>query len=212
MNNDKRPKPTKKNSQQDLIEFVTNPDNIKKAAEDSMQKRQDLIDRVAENNLATVILQLDKTRLTDEFDKNNLKSLLAEFEDAVYCTSGSSSVQNMAAEKRAIQAKSKIIAWHETEKQKSTKLVDRLEVIDHRECIWCRGRAAANYLQKDGSYKEQLCDKCDGIGTRGGRVYGAFSNPETSIIKVELSYQDHGKTLKVFVSDRELNENKVGKI
>lgn len=150
--------------------------------------------------------QSDETLLTDEFDKNNLKSLLAEFEDAVYCTSGSSSVQNMAAQKRAIQAKSKIIAWHETEKQKAVELVDRFEVIDHRECVYCRGRATANYLQKDGSYKEQLCDKCDGSGIRGGRVYGAFSNPETSIIKVELSYQDNGKTLKVFVSDRELNK------
>lgn len=82
------------------------------------------------------------------------------------------------------------------------KDVDRFEVIDHRQCVYCRGRMTANYRQKDGSYKEQPCDKCDGSGIRGGRVYGAFSNAETSIIKVELSYQDDGKTLKVFVSDR----------
>lgn len=80
--------------------------------------------------------------------------------------------------------------------------VDRFEVIDHRQCVYCRGRCKANYLQKDGSYKEQPCDKCDGSGTKGGRVYGAFSNPETSTIKVELSYQDDDKTLKVFVNDR----------
>lgn len=80
--------------------------------------------------------------------------------------------------------------------------VDRFEVIDHRQCVYCRGRMVANYRQKDGSYKEQPCDKCDGSGIRGGRVYGAFSNAETSQIKVELSYQDDGRTLKVFVSDR----------
>lgn len=81
--------------------------------------------------------------------------------------------------------------------------VDRFEVIDHRQCVYCRGRRTANYAQKDGSYKEMPCDKCDGSGTRGGRAYGAFSNPETSTIQVQLSYQDDDRTLKVFVSDRQ---------
>lgn len=82
--------------------------------------------------------------------------------------------------------------------------VDRFEVIDHRECIWCRGRKTANYLQKDGSYKEQPCDKCDGSGmlNGGGRVFSAHSNPELFTVGIELSYQDDGKTLKVFVNDR----------
>ena len=81
--------------------------------------------------------------------------------------------------------------------------VTRFEVIDHRQCVWCRGRCSANYLQPDGSYKEQPCDKCDGSGIMGGRVYTVSSNPERGMIKVELSYQDDGKTLKVFISDRE---------
>ena len=80
---------------------------------------------------------------------------------------------------------------------------DRFEVIDHRECVSCRGRKTANYLQKDGSYKEQPCDKCDGSGIRGGRVFVANSNAETSNIEVQLSYQDDGKTLKVFIKDKE---------
>jgi hypothetical protein len=80
--------------------------------------------------------------------------------------------------------------------------VDRFEVIDHRQCVYCRGRKTANYAQKDGSYKELPCDKCNGSGTKGGRVYGAFSNPETSIIGIQLSYQDNDKTLKVFIKDR----------
>lgn len=84
--------------------------------------------------------------------------------------------------------------------------VTRFEVIDHRQCVYCRGRKTANYVQPGGAVKELLCDKCEGSGMRGGRVYGAFSNPETSNIKVELSYQDDGKTLKVFVSDREATE------
>ena len=80
--------------------------------------------------------------------------------------------------------------------------VTRFEVIDHRQCVWCRGRKTANYAQKDGSYKEQPCDKCDGSGLMGGRVFVAHSNPERSNIQVELSYQDDGRTLKVFVTDR----------
>lgn len=80
--------------------------------------------------------------------------------------------------------------------------VTRFEVIDHRECVWCRGRKVANYLQRNGEYKEMPCDKCNGSGIMGGRVYAVHSNPERSIIKIELSYQDDGRTLKVFVSDR----------
>lgn len=80
--------------------------------------------------------------------------------------------------------------------------VTRIEVIDHRECVWCRGRMKEQRLQKNGEYKESPCSKCDGSGIMGGRVYVASSNPERSIISVELSYQDDGKTLKVFVTDR----------
>jgi len=80
--------------------------------------------------------------------------------------------------------------------------VDRFEVIDHRQCVWCRGRLKENRLQKDGEYKEVPCSKCDGSGIMGGRVYTVSSNPERSVIAVELSYQDDGKTLKVFVKDR----------
>lgn len=88
--------------------------------------------------------------------------------------------------------------------------VTRFEVIDHRECFWCRGRKTANYLQKNGEYKEDWCDKCGGSGIMGGRVYSAHSNAETSVIKVELSYQDGGKTLKVFVNDLTQSPKKKG--
>ncbi|AZI61845.1 hypothetical protein RQN9TF_12645 [Rhodococcus qingshengii] len=81
--------------------------------------------------------------------------------------------------------------------------VTRFEVIDHRQCFWCRGRKTANVLQKNGNYKEKPCDKCGGSGMMGGRVYGAFSNAETSIIQIEQSFQDDGKTLKIFVKDKE---------
>lgn len=89
-------------------------------------------------------------------------------------------------------------------KAADTEKVDRFEVIDHRECIWCRGRKTANYSQKDGSYKELPCDKCDGSGTRGGRVFGAFTHAEVKPFKVEVSYQDDGRTLKVFLADMEV--------
>lgn len=89
------------------------------------------------------------------------------------------------------------------EERPSTDQVTRFEVIDHRQCVWCRGRLTANYAQEDGSYKELPCDKCDGSGISGGRVYVAQSNAETSNIQIELSYQDDGKTLRVFVNDKE---------
>lgn len=80
--------------------------------------------------------------------------------------------------------------------------VTRFEVIDHRQCVWCRGRKTANYLQKNGEYKEQPCEACDGSGIMGGRVFVASSNPERSNIEIEAVYQDDGHTLKIFVRDR----------
>ena len=81
------------------------------------------------------------------------------------------------------------------QREREIEKVTRFEVIDHRECVWCRGRKTSLYAQKDGRYKELPCDKCDGTGISGGRVYSAWS------VNVELNYQDEGRTLKVFVSD-----------
>lgn len=76
--------------------------------------------------------------------------------------------------------------------------ITRFEIIDHRECVWCRGRLTANYLQKDGSYKELPCDKCDGSGISGGRkVIFWDKNAELT-----SSVQDNGRTLKLFIDDR----------
>lgn len=79
----------------------------------------------------------------------------------------------------------------------NSTLVTRFELIDHRECFWCRGRKTANYAQKDGDYKEQPCDKCEGSGIMGGRIYSVFD------IKAKLSYQDDDRTLKVFINDKD---------
>lgn len=70
--------------------------------------------------------------------------------------------------------------------------VDRFEVIDHRKCIWCT----------NGIHNGKPCTKCDGSGVLGGRVFSAQSNPELFTVGIELSYQDDGKTLKVFVNDK----------
>jgi hypothetical protein len=98
------------------------------------------------------------------------------------------------------------IKARDEQREREIEKVTRFEVIDHRECLWCRGRKVANYLQKDGSYKEQPCNKCEGSGIMGGRVYAVSSNAEASNIQIELSYQDDGKTLKVFVNDRKEGE------
>lgn len=76
--------------------------------------------------------------------------------------------------------------------------VNRLEIIDHRPCNSCHGQRAANYLQKDGSYKEEPCHECGGLGSKGREVI--FWNDRD---KVELSFQDDDRTLKVFVSRKD---------
>lgn len=77
------------------------------------------------------------------------------------------------------------------------KGITRLEVIDHRQCVWCRGRLTENRLVGD-EYKEMPCSKCDGSGIMGGRQV-IFHNDQADI---SSRLQDDGKTMKVFINDR----------
>ena len=72
--------------------------------------------------------------------------------------------------------------------------INRFEVIDHRRCVWCHGTKVSEKALSDGTIVSTICEKCDGSGIRGGRIL-------TARAKVKVSYQDDGKTLKVFLDD-----------
>ena len=76
------------------------------------------------------------------------------------------------------------------------KNISRFEVIDYRPCIKCNGSGmivAENY-----SISGHICDICKGRGSRGRDVI-FWDNK----IELQLSVQDDGRTLKVFIGDRE---------
>ena len=68
----------------------------------------------------------------------------------------------------------------------NTNNVTRLELIDHRPCGACTPAARI------------LCGACGGTGMKGRKVI--FWNDDN---KVELSLQDDGRTLKVFIDDKD---------
>lgn len=76
--------------------------------------------------------------------------------------------------------------------------VTRLELIDSTPCRGCNGET---WITEE-DQKPRTCPDCDGLGTPGRNVvfWDAYK-------KVELSLQDDGKTLKVFISGRD-NENR----
>ena len=75
-----------------------------------------------------------------------------------------------------------------------TTKVTRLELIDHTPCTGCNGEA---WIKEEGQ-KPKSCPNCGGLGTPGRSVlfWDAYK-------QVELSLQDDGKTLKVFVSNKD---------
>lgn len=72
--------------------------------------------------------------------------------------------------------------------------VTRLEVIDHTKCVNCHG---SGIIHIEGQNHPFECTSCHGGGIRGREVI--FFDPDKQI---ELSKQDDGKTLKIFISDR----------
>lgn len=76
-----------------------------------------------------------------------------------------------------------------------TDKVTRLEIIDNMPCVYCGGSGKA----ASAAYANQLieCTDCRGVGFAGREVI--FHNKNTQI---ELSLQDDGRTLKVFINER----------
>lgn len=77
-----------------------------------------------------------------------------------------------------------------------TSKVTRLEIIDNTPCKYCGGSGivdSANYANQPTE-----CMDCHGAGFAGRDV--VFHNKNTQI---ELSLQDDGRTLKVFINERD---------
>ena len=75
--------------------------------------------------------------------------------------------------------------------------VSRFEIIDHRPCIKCDGKGvivAENY-----NTSGHICDACIGRGSRGRDVI--FWDNKTEL---QVSLQDDGRTLKIFMGDRKV--------
>ena len=82
------------------------------------------------------------------------------------------------------------------------KKVTRLEVIDHTDCKRCKGKGwllngrPVDIRLHKGARPEE-CSNCGGMGTPG-RTMVFWDKDKT----VELSFQDDGRTLKVFIGYR----------
>lgn len=77
-----------------------------------------------------------------------------------------------------------------------TDKVNRLEIIDHRACNRCSGKG---YLEGN------ECTACYGMGSAGRKVIvagPAYKQPDNATVSVSL--QDDGRTLKVFISDKDV--------
>lgn len=72
---------------------------------------------------------------------------------------------------------------------KNLSKVNRLEVIDHTKCFYCKGTG-------DGT-NTRVCEHCGGAGFPGRAVIFWDDNK-----KIELSLQDDDRTLKVFISEK----------
>lgn len=72
--------------------------------------------------------------------------------------------------------------------------VTRLEVIDGSVCQGCEGAGRIHVAGQDASFD---CPACHGSGYRGRQVVFHNENKE-----LELSLQDDGRTLKIFIKDR----------
>jgi DnaJ-class molecular chaperone len=76
----------------------------------------------------------------------------------------------------------------------SLKKVTRLETIDHTKCDNCHGSGRVHIEGQTDSFE---CPACHGVGTLGRDL--VFHNPNKEI---ELSVQDEGRTLKIFIKER----------
>lgn len=96
-----------------------------------------------------------------------------------------------------------------------TSKVTRLEIIDHTDCKRCKGKGwllngrPIDIKTHKGARPEE-CSNCGGMGMPGRNLV-FWDNDKT----IELSLQDDGRTLKVFVGYRkhgEPNAESIGRV
>lgn len=90
-----------------------------------------------------------------------------------------------------------------------TKDVNRFEIIDNRACKTCRGEryilTETDSAAGQSTAFRKECPTCFGMGSVGRQVIvagPAYKQPANAIVTVSL--QDDGRTLKVFVDDRDV--------
>ena len=72
--------------------------------------------------------------------------------------------------------------------------VTLLELVDRSACTYCGGEAYINQPRE----RPKKCWSCGGTGTKGRQVIFWDANKS-----IKLSVQDDGRTLKIFVSNRD---------
>ena len=86
----------------------------------------------------------------------------------------------------------------------NTDKVTRFEIINHTPCDECGG--TGRVVVMDPSHREgpeqMECKDCHGLGSPGRTVYAYNEN-----LKLELSLQDDGRTLKVFIDERKVEDH-----
>lgn len=84
--------------------------------------------------------------------------------------------------------------------------VNRVEIIDHRPCTGCQGSGVI--MNNKGNGKGMICGKCEGLMCEGRSIIvagPAYNQPDNA--RVSVDFQDDGKTLKIFISTKEVERN-----
>ena len=77
-----------------------------------------------------------------------------------------------------------------------TDKLNRLEIIDHVPCEKCYGT---------GRFDDHFCEDCNGLGSGGRQVIvGGPAYHQAADVKISLSFQDDGRTLKIFLEKRDV--------
>lgn len=76
--------------------------------------------------------------------------------------------------------------------------INRLEIIDHSDCMYCEGTGKTPTDSAAGLTASFRCIHCDGVGFLGRRVV-MWDDGKS----VDISLQDDGRTLKLFIEGKD---------
>jgi len=160
--------------QDKLLDFVNDPEDLKKAVESSMEKRQKIIDQASDQ---TIEQRLDEI-LNNDFGANH-------------------------HELRSLKEVKSWKSFNEQTKQSLLQLLNKARTKGYNDGFQM-GQFDRDMDNTHGIANQTIEQRLDRIEVidETGRVYvrGAiYGTP----VDIELSYQDDGRTLKVFVTPKE---------